>query len=241
MRLLILTLTLEVTNLNAHAWVEVYIDGLGWVLVDPTGGSISDNPEDDTEGDETEGDENDKPSLPDILGTIVLVPYEIRKVYTGQAVSCGNTQFWIKSGKDLLPEGYRIEVKIEGSRVSVGKSESRITKISIFDADGNNITSQYRLITEKGVIEVMPIKIVLYTASATKEYDGRKLSAEECYISLGKLLDGHVLEASGYTYLVNIGSVSNKVEIIEIRDKDGNDVTGCYDIQVIEGKLTVTG
>ena len=166
---------------------------------------------------------------------------DVELAYNGSPVTCGNDQFWVKSGSEFLPEGYRIEVKIEGSQTAVGKGESRIIYAIIYDADGNDITSQNELRVERGVIEVMPIKIVVYTASASKSYDGRKLSAEECAVAMGKLIDGHTLKAEGYTYIVNIGSVSNSVESIEIYDKDGNRVTDCYEIQVVEGTLTVTG
>lgn len=225
---------IEVTGMNAHAWVEVYIDGTGWVYVDPTG-SYGGNGGDGGEGGETP----DEP--PSVSGKIVIVPYEIRKVYNGQAVTCGNDQFWIKSGKELLPDGYRIEVTVEGSQTKVGRGESRITKVRIYDANDNEITEQYDIVPEKGVIEVMPIKIIVYTASASKEYDGRRLSAQECYVSMGKLLSGHTLEATGYNYIVNIGSEANTVEKVTVCDKDGNDVTDCYQIEIIPGILTVTG
>ena len=224
--------TVEVTGMEAHAWVEVYMDGVGWIAVDPTGGSG---------GAEEGGGNGEGAEEPTEKKTVILAPYAIKKVYNGSPVTCGNDQFWVKSGSEFLPDGYRIEVKIEGSQTAVGKGESRIISAIIYDADGNDITSQYELRVERGVIEVMPIKIVVYTASASKSYDGRKLSAEECAVAMGKLLDGHTLKAEGYTYIVNIGSVSNSVESIEIYDKHGNRVTDCYEIQVVEGTLTVTG
>ncbi len=225
--------TVEVTGMEAHAWVEVYIDGVGWIAVDPTGGSGGEG--------EGGGEGGEGPTQPTEKKTVVLAPYAIKKVYTGKPITCGNDQFWVKSGSEHLPAGYRIEVIIEGSQTSVGKGKSIIKYVNIYDADGNDITSEYDVRGEEGVIEVMPIKIVVHTASASKDYDGRKLSAEECTVAMGKLLDGHTLKAEGYTYIVNIGSVSNSVESIEIYDKDGNRVTDCYDIQVVEGTLTVSG
>jgi transglutaminase-like putative cysteine protease len=221
--------TVEVSALQAHAWVEVYIDGIGWVSVDPTGG-----------GPEGDGGNGGTPPQTEKAGTVTIVPYSIKKVYSGKPVSCGEGQFWIKSGADTLPEGYSISVTVEGSRTKVGVGVSKITAVVIRDADGNDITERYDIVCEDGVIEVMPIKIVVYTASASKNYDGRKLTAEECSVIMGKLLDGHSIKGYGYSYIVGIGSEPNTVEEIVVYDANGQDVTDCYEIEIRLGTLTIT-
>lgn len=222
--------TVEVSALQAHAWVEVYIDGIGWVSVDPTGG-----------GPEGDGGNGGTPPQTEKAGTVTIVPYSIKKVYSGKPVSCGEGQFWIKSGADTLPEGYSISVTVEGSQTKVGVGVSKITAVVIRDADGNDITERYDIVCEDGVIEVMPIKIVVYTASASKNYDGRKLTAEECSVIMGKLLDGHSIKGYGYSYIVGIGSEPNTVEEIVVYDANGQDVTDCYEIEIRLGTLTITG
>lgn len=74
----------EILNSDAHAWVEVYFEGVGWVTFDPTPGNSSsayqfpednennnDTPEENTEGnnntDQDEDDENINEKTPDEL------------------------------------------------------------------------------------------------------------------------------------------------------------------------------
>lgn len=74
----------EVSGQDAHAWMEVYFDGIGWLPVDVTPGYYYDaatlqnmvrRPEDikktaALESDDTEADETNKPGKPDDLGRI---------------------------------------------------------------------------------------------------------------------------------------------------------------------------
>ena len=49
----------DVMNTKAHAWVEIYLDGIGWVAVEVTGGSYATEPEPD-KGSDSEGEVEDK-------------------------------------------------------------------------------------------------------------------------------------------------------------------------------------
>lgn len=63
-----------VTGENAHAWVEIYFNGVGWVTFDPTPGSgfdASDTPQGDLE----DGDEGDDPADP-FAGDVADSPTE---------------------------------------------------------------------------------------------------------------------------------------------------------------------
>ena len=51
------------TNMNRHAYVEVYVNKVGWVIVDPTGASTGDNSDDDEDDGEDGDSSNDIRSL----------------------------------------------------------------------------------------------------------------------------------------------------------------------------------
>jgi hypothetical protein len=85
-------------------------------------------------------------------------------------------------------------------------------------------------------IEITPRTIELTTASATKNYDGKELTADRIYVSMGTLIEGHTLTAEVIGSIVSAGETKNTVnkESIVILDSAGNDVTSNYRISAIK-------
>lgn len=311
---------------NAHAWVEVYVDGLGWITVDPTGsGGAGGNGGNDGTGDTTEKiditvssgssefeydgfpksfdeyeligtlldghsirvefkdpsgnvipgkysnefevkvidadgyDVTDRYNITHEFGTITVIgrylylyPYSLKLGYSGEHAYNYKDEYpdyydsvWVL-GREYLPEGYRIWADVEAELNSVGQTESRIVNYRIYDNFGNDVTAEFCshtvVETFTAPLIVLPIKITVTTASAEKVYNAIALTknTEDDYsITSGNLIDGHTITVTIDGRQVDVGESLNTVSGIVIKDKDGNDVTDCYEITVIPGTLTV--
>ncbi|MDQ0233453.1 DUF4129 domain-containing transglutaminase family protein [Metabacillus malikii] len=95
----------EVTNNNAHSWVEVYFEGVGWVPFEPTKGFV--NPysvtneleatEDEEVKEEHEQQEEEKPEKPEDEDTSVEEEEEETKAASSQVNGSSNSNFGIGS------------------------------------------------------------------------------------------------------------------------------------------------
>ena len=56
-----------------------------------------------------------------------------------------------------LAEGDIIEVTIEGSQVEVGRSSNEVTKVVIKNRDGEDVTSNYDVKHESGILRVVDV------------------------------------------------------------------------------------
>ena len=218
----------DVTNERAHAWVEVYVDGFGWVNVEVTGGGYSDGeiPDEFDPGDRTRLD---------------VEVYMVRAPYTGEKLAYLPDDWFC----DSLPEGWRLELELFGWLTDVGtldlESLSHMQKFKLYDAEGNDVTDDYYLNLVGVPLEITQRKLVLEAASAQKAYDGTPLQVHACTVARGyDLIEGHYIDTvicSGK--ITEVGTTTNKIEKVIIRDAQGNDVTKNYAVSQISGTLTV--
>ena len=207
----------DITADKAHAWVEVYVDGVGWVQVEVTAGA-QDKTEDGSEAE------------------FIVRPVTEYMKYDGV-----NTLY--PSGKlqgisDLTERGFRYEVKISGCRRDVGVSPSRIESFRLFNSRGEDVTDTYTFRFETGKLQVYLQEITIVTGGAQKVYDGTPLINEQCVLD-GKLLFNHRIETlSAKGSRVNVGKSLN-VFVVKIVDETGKDVTDYYKINASYGDLEV--
>ncbi len=78
----------------------------------------------------------------------------------------------------LLNEGYTYEVVVEGEQTEIGRSSSYIVSFIMYDADKNDVTGNFDIVTRAGSLTVTAeaIKILLYHNS--KVYDGAPITLE---------------------------------------------------------------
>ncbi|MBR2445527.1 MAG: transglutaminase domain-containing protein [Clostridia bacterium] len=208
----------EVKGADAHAWVEIFIPGLGWVRIDPTPGVSSDTPADALE----------------------LTPVKLIGYYNGLAYTVRAEHVVITSGS--LQEGHEIVyVEVSGSQTEAGQSASVIGKVIIEDETGKDVTSQYHIVRRDGVIEVRRPTLSVVAASGKKVYDGEVLTAQTFTYSFknADFASTYEVSASVNGSQTEVGQSENVVENVVVTNADGVDVTHNFDIKCISGTLKV--
>ena len=115
-------------------------------------------------------------------------------------------------------------------------------EIVITNKDGANVTGAYK-INMPGQVQISFTKrpITITVSSAQKEYDGTPLSSESYTVTSGTLAFADELTVTMFPAQTGAGSVSNtpKYTVI-LSTPDGKNVTGNYNVTVVEGTLEVT-
>lgn len=201
---------------NAHAWVEVYVDGLGWVNVEVTGTSAS-----------SSWGDSEVTGLP-----IELSSESASRAYNGEPLR-GEVRL---TGGSLLP-GHTLTIGRQTQLTEVGKTANLFGDVRILDANGKDVTYLYAVLKSYGTLSVYARGVKLTTGSATKSYDGTPLVCRQ--YTLTDLCSGHraVVVLSGTR--TEIGRSENGVASVTIYDEKGNDVTKNYSIEFEFGTLRV--
>jgi len=160
--------------------------------------------------------------------SITIKPVTVSRPYNGQPLY-GSDRAEIVSLTQLV-EGHTIKIETSGSQTMIGEGVLTVTKYTITDANGVDVTANYDVTCEEGTVRVMKMNLVLATSSASAVYTGDKLSARGVTIFIGSLLEGHTIydAEAVYAEVSNVGNFSNTVSGIQIHDADGNDVTDLY-------------
>lgn len=168
------------------------------------------------------------------------IPIEIatansKKVYDGSPLTKDG---WALTKGSLLP-GHTLEVFVIGSITEVGTTFNDII-YRIVNEHGDVVTNQYVVSENLGKLRVTspfePIQIL--SGSDSKDYDGLPLTFDHWSLIKGKLAPGHRIEAEVTGEIVNVGTAPNTFTYV-ILDANGNDVTGQYEIETIEGLLVI--
>ncbi len=171
---------------------------------------------------------------------IEIKPFASKKVYDGITLALHKDDFWIPSNN--LPEGYTIDLEFDNTIKDAGLAEVSINEnsIVIYDENGQDVTSDFKIVTYTEVLEVTKREIEVKTMSAQKVYDGKELINQVYSISKGSLAPGQAIEIiwpdSGIT---EVGTLENEINDVIIRGENGNDVTKNYYITKNIGTLEI--
>jgi len=212
-----------VTMAKGHAWVEVFIDNVGWVSIDVTPAE--------------EGTSN-KSTVVDTIN-LTVKPNDC-------AVESGNVaeSTTYQGLTDFMASNptYKVNCTFTGSRSTLGVSYSYITSLVIksatddvlysYSAIANGVGKETKdtlglnITYKPGVLRVYTGTINIATSSATKVYDGTTLTKWEFTYGGNKYTsdaDGKTYDAGGNPYIIPIDTnVTIKVIFTKSRDSYGS-------------------
>ncbi len=211
---------IDVKGKSAHAWVEVYINGMGWVMIEVTNGF------------EGPGEIND------FAYSAQITPVLTDKQYDGTPLYAQNR---VTGFEEYEAMGYTYSVAVNGSRTELGKSTSIIESFTVYDRNGRDVTDKFDVTFNTGTVHVYLSELVFVSGSATKVYDGYELYTD---ISTCKMVSGTLREGDrAYPYspfCITDVSVSYADFWVGILDESGHRVDNIYKITKECGLLTIT-
>jgi hypothetical protein len=216
---------------DAHAWVEIYLNGIGWIKIEVTPV---------IEGVPTVIGGKTVQLRPDGKFYVEVMTPDIEKVYDGNEIDAATKNITMFAKGDLLP-GHRMEVVYaSGAPITPGQSGTNgISEVKIYDANGLDVTELYQLKTRSGKLTILKRPITINSSDATKKYDGTPLTSDKWWISSGSLLNGHSLVVTMSGHITNEGTANNYFSYY-ILDENGKNVTTQYDVRSVYGVLKVT-
>ena len=185
-----------------------------------------------------------------VPGTLTVIPRDLivktkdaTKVYDGTPLT--------ENGYTLSPSFFEGLISLEGlvvtgSQTEVGSSENSVDETldyKVVTGDGRDLTANFKLIFEYGVLEVTatpPVTdpLVFESSSAEKTFDGQPLTNPICTLKSGSLLEGHKAVAVATSEITNVGFCDNEFTV-KILDANYKDVTSQYKITKEPGTLQV--
>ena len=217
--------TVYIQSDQAHAWVEIYLDGIGWIPVEVTGSA---NP------------------IANGKREVVVASYSASKIYDGKPFDTWTGDLFNIIKGQLLP-GHTIKVTVTESNlnaINVGSYINRITSVTIYDENGIDVTDElYSIQLEHGQKEIRQRTIAIQIGSAHKLYDGLPLICNNWWIISGNLLPNHKLSVTITKSITGIGVAANTASSVRVYSYDsrGNelDCTKNYEVIVLPGELAV--
>ncbi len=207
-----------VTGAQAHAWVEIYVDGFGWKPVDVT------PPRD--------GDPSEEKKVITIAPENIEVQGNENTVVTHTGKIVGFEKY------EAL--GYYYDATVSGEQYGYGRTSSKILGITIYDKNGVDVTSEFEIKRRDGYMHIYYSVLEFTSAGASKIYDGLTLTSHRLEPSADNRYydDGHIYKASFYSAPINVGRVANAFGV-KIYDAGGNNVTSHYKLVYSYGALEI--
>ena len=133
----------------------------------------------------------------------------------------------VTSGDKTLTEDVDYKVSYKDN-VDVGTATVTIEGIGEYEG------------TVEKTFTIVKRKITLKVKDVSKVYDGTALTSDEYEITAGELISGHVLTIKTTGSQINVGTSTNTVSSVTIKNAANKDVTSNYDVTSLSGSLEVT-
>ncbi len=214
----------SVTGQYAHAWVEIYVDGFGWMPIEVTAGGPADS-----------GGNGDEP--PEELTSIFVKPRRVTETYAAGKVIRAS-EITLTNFDSFIEKGYTYDVTFEGELSTPGRIDSEISSFVIYDEHGDDVTDMFDITFGKGMLKMYLHEIELITDNDQKTYDGTPL-VRHSWSMEGELGSGHYVEQVIFDgEQTDVGISKNSARLL-IFDEVGQDVTDLYKIDTDYGDLWV--
>lgn len=135
----------------AHAWVEIYMDGVWYPIEATPSGSGSNLPF--FEKDPLLNNHN---VTPDNRPEIFVEFPSVQKYYDGKMLKTPE----VKVSGDNLKKGHRVIATTNASITYVGSVKATVDSVKIVDENGNDVSNEYCIRIREGTFTVLPIKPV---------------------------------------------------------------------------------
>ncbi len=177
--------------------------------------------------------------------------YEITvKANSGEKVYDG-TPLTVEDFETLTFTVNGLQYTVEGltaSKTGTNVSDSGAVEVKgtavVKDADGNDVTAQFKVVTVNGMLAINPKPVTITAEDASKEYDGDALTQPEFTTTALEGGDTHefAVAMTEDSTITNVGTKANVIATV-----DGEAVTtgeakqiGNYLVTTVNGTLTIT-
>lgn len=178
--------------------------------------------------------------------TAYVVTRDVKQTFDGA------THYGYESLEDLeysnLLEGHNL-VLPESDDIPHLKEVDRILNtvtVIVEDEDGNDVSKNYTISYQLGILEIVPLNITITTRTDTRVYDGTEFKRGESYTDFGildslpKLSHELVDDPKNYLAITNVGEIVNYA-VYKIVYADGEAVDGKnYTLEHVYGTLSIT-
>ena len=163
---------------------------------------------------------------------ITIKPIDKVTLYDGTVQ--GGTDVELVAGT-LLP-GHQVHGEILGGGKDADPYQLTIGTATVTDAAGNDVTHMYEITRIPGTLLIEKRKVTLTSMSATKEYDGKKLTSTYVSVTGDGFVPGEIANVFGAGGITEVGSITNHIQLVKTAAFNPDN----YIITLIEGTLTVT-
>ena len=144
----------------------------------------------------------------------------------------------VKLVKGALKEGHFPEFDVKGTITNAGEVKNEFDVI-IRDGAGNDVTGEYFITKENGTLTVNKVKVTVTSKNDQKAYDGTSLTCDEFTTSPADCKEKFSFDVKIIGSQTDIGKSPNYISSVVVSDFDGVDITENFDINVVEGTLSV--
>lgn len=209
----------DVQAKQGHAWVEVYLDGIGWVAIEVTGGGGGNNgepvpspdvpnpdepnpdepnPDEPNPDEPTPGPNPDEPNPDDpnneTLIQIVVESVSVDHKYDGAPFSVdekGAIKIDSYALSYLMENGYTYDYTLSATLDCSGLIPIEISSFEIFDSNGENATSRFSIEKKLGQLHVYESELYITSMSYSKVYDTAPLFSDPNGYTYSILKEGY--------------------------------------------------
>ena len=220
---------------TGHAWVEIYLQGTGWVPVEVTGGGGGQDGAGGISGGFVDGGSG---GFGDERAELLIAFESYSKEYDGQPVRLENPAWYIAQG--TIKEGDEVYVPnvVIYAPPEVGVYREDVD-IRILDKNGHDVTYEYSFGYSPPSVEIAQRRIEISTYGMTVTDGEGPAQNNRWYISRGTLASGDSVDIVITASQETVGRRQNWPDSVRIYNEKHEDVTDMYSISYNPGVLEV--